>query len=176
MSTMSARLIKLYQGAPREVRTAGKAWYTLARAEARSIARDNGTTQAVAAGVIAALSPRIHWVRNVKVARQAVAGEAVTGVFRVNLNKAIRIVNGEQPLKVLSGPKTRAFYRAIMGDETAAVVDVWMLRAVNWSGTKLSPSEYQTITLAMGEAARATRTTVARMQAVVWTVVRGSAT
>jgi len=140
------------------------------------MAREHGTTQAVAAGVIAALSPRIRWVRNLAVARLALAGKKVTGVFKNNLAKARRIIAGEKPLGVLSGPKTRAFYRAIMGDESAAVIDVWMLRAVNYAKYKLRDHEYNRITSALARAAHVVGTTIARLQAVVWAVVRGRAT
>lgn len=175
-ATMTARLVRIYQSAPQEVRYAGKTWYASARAEARSMAREHGTTEAVAAGVIAALSPRIHWVRNLYVARLLLAGERVTGVFKTSLIKARRILAGERPLGVLSGPKTRAFYRAILGDQSAAVIDVWMLRAVNYAKDKLRDHEYDLITSALAKAARLVGTSIARMQAVVWAVVRGRAT
>lgn len=103
---MTARLVRLYESAPQETLDAGDIWYASARNEARSMARDNGVTEAVAAGVIAALSPRIHWVRNLTVARLLLARKKVTGVFKTNLAKARRILQGEKPLGVLSGPKT----------------------------------------------------------------------
>lgn len=174
-ASMTARLVSLYQSAPLEVQTAGNSWYADARREARAMAREHGTTEAVAAGVIAALSPRIHWVRNLTVARLALAGGKVTGVFKTNLAKARRILAGEKPLGVLSGPKTRAFYRALMGDQTAAVIDVWMLRAVRYANDKVSAIDYQRITAALSRAAQRVGVTIARMQAIIWVVVRGRA-
>lgn len=174
--SMVARLVRLYEGAPQEVLTAGDNWYASARLDAKRMAKEHGTTEAVAAGVIAALSPRLHWVRNIAAAKLVLARRKVTGVFKVNLNKARRILAGAKPLTVLSGPKTRAFYRAIRGDENAAVIDVWMLRAVNCANGKLSPSDYERITAALAAAASRVGVTIARMQAIIWTVVRGKAT
>jgi hypothetical protein len=174
MKAMSARLVRLYREAPLE--TVNADWYANARHEAKTMARTHRTTEAVAAGVIAALSPRIHWVRNLAVARLVLARRKVIGIFRANLSKARRILAGAKPLRVLSGLKTRAFYRAIMGDSTAAVVDVWMLRAVNYTNDKLREPEYLRISAAMALAASIIGTTVAHLQAVVWTVVRGKAT
>lgn len=170
------RLVTLYNSASVATRNAGATWYQTARKAARSMARDTGTTESVAAGVIAALSPRIHWVRNIKAARDVLATGKATGVFRVNLAKARRILAGERPLAVLSGPKTRAFYRAIMGDESAAVIDVWMLRAVRFKGGKPSERDYNRITRLLAKAAALVKTTIAKLQAVVWSVIRGKAT
>ena len=174
--SMTARLVKLYEGAPQETRDAGNTWYASAQASARAMATDYGTTEAVAAGVIAALSPRIHWVRNLTVARLVLARKRVTGVFQASLNKARRILAGARPLSVLSGPKTRAFYRALRGDQTASVIDVWMLRAVNYANDKLMPIDYERISQALARAASRVGVTTARMQAIVWTVIRGRAT
>jgi hypothetical protein len=100
--------------------------------------------------------------------------ESVPGVFSTSLAKARAIAAGARPLDVLSGPKTRAFYRAIMGDERAAVVDVWVLRAIGWTRS-VTEKAYQTIANALTIAAAYARTTVARLQAVAWVVVRGKA-
>jgi hypothetical protein len=175
-ATMTARLVKLYEGAPQEVRNAGSTWYADAQSAARDMAKEHRTTEAVAAGVIAALSPRINWVRNLAVARLVLARRKVTGVFQASLNKARRILAGARPLGVLSGPKTRAFYRALRGDQDAAVIDVWMLRAVRYANDKVSAIDYERITQALAKAASRVGVTIARMQAIIWTVVRGRAT
>jgi hypothetical protein len=174
--SMTARLVKLYEGAPQETRDAGNSWYASAQASARAMASEHGTTEAVAAGVIAALSPRIHWVRNLKVARLVLARKRVTGVLQASLAKARRILAGAKPLSVLSGPKTRAFYRALRGDQAAAVIDVWMLKAVRYANDKVSSIDYERISQALARAASRVGVTIARMQAIIWTVVRGRAT
>lgn len=101
-----------------------------------------------AAGVIAALSPRLAWRKNVEYAKLAYmtyAGIATQGLMSMrtdgdiseayfagmiptlnaNARKAFRILNGEDPEDVLGGPKVRAFYFTIVNptDPRAVVVD-----------------------------------------------------
>jgi hypothetical protein len=169
------RLLAHWRQASRAERQAGARWYADARAACEVMARQYGCCVDTACGVVAALSPRIHWVRNLEVARQCLAREAVHGVFRVNLAKAEAIRDGARPLQALSGPKVRAFYRALAGDESGAVIDVWMLRAAGWTRA-LTEKAYQLVASALAMAAAKARTTVARFQAAVWTHVRGRAT
>lgn len=77
-------------------------------------------------------------------------------------------------MSVLSGPKVRAFYRALMGDRDAAVVDVWVARAAGWT-RELKQRGYDVVARALVAAARLARVSVARFQAVVWVAVRGRA-
>ncbi len=172
--TIRNRLAALYQKASKEDLQAGHAWYAAARMEAVRLARKHGVTEATAAGVIAAISPQMRWSENIRVA-DAVLGGANHGTFRANILKAIAIREGARPLGVLSGPKVRAFYQAIRGNESAAVIDVWMVRAARWT-RKLTPKAYALIAKAIASVAVVFGTTVARVQAVVWTVIRGSAT
>lgn len=153
----------------------GSTWYRRSRCAARSLARANGCTLSQAAGVIAAISPRMRWGANLRLADAILKGEQVTGVFGANLAKAHRIMAGERPLDVLGGNKVRAFYRAIMGDESSVVIDVWMLRAAGWDKRSLTPRKYQRVAAALTEAAKAVGVSLADFQAIVWTQVRGSA-
>jgi hypothetical protein len=170
-------LRKHWTAATPEQRRAGRVWYTEARAMVRAMAMEHATTSATVAGVIAATSPRLHWVRNVAVSRGVLAGERVTGVFRANLDKAKRIAAGAKPLAVLGGNKVRAFYRALLGDCRAAVVDVWILRA---SG--LAPEArlergglYERVVAALVKLAAQLRIGAAELQATIWVVARGRA-
>ena len=140
------------------------------------MARIHGCTLATSAGVIAALSPRLGWTYNV-LAADLVLGQAehVPGVFRASLAKARRIAEGARPTAVLSGPKVRAFYRALMGDESAAVVDVWTARAAGLDGSQLTPKQYDAVARALRMGADEVGTTTSRLQAVAWVAVRGRA-
>ncbi len=126
-----------------------------------------------AAGVIAAISPRMRWSANVVLADAICGGETVQGVFGANLAKAARILAGERPLDVLGGDKVRAFYRAIQGDPNAVVLDVWMMRAAGWTKATLSTKEYESLATALLAAASREGIDPADFQAVVWTHVRG---
>jgi hypothetical protein len=154
----------------------GVQWYDDARALAQDIADDSDVTLKVASGVIAALSPRMQWVTNVNAARKACKGEAY-GALGTSKRNADRILKGEDPLDVLRGPKTRAFYQAIMGDDDAAVLDTWMLQAVGLPGNaSLSITKYNALSAALHQAADAEGVGTSTLQAVVWTHIRGKAT
>jgi len=145
-------------------------WYRESRRTARALARKHETTLATAAGVIAALSPRIQWAANVNGADHVLGGGNTGPGFNRNVEKACRIRDGENPLAVLRGPKVTAFYRAIMGNKDATVVDVWMWRAMG-----LEPGElpYETAAEVLRKCAEQVGLDVATFQALVWTQVRG---
>lgn len=169
------RLIKHYENAPRAARQAGRHWYDNARTTARKLARDSGRSLAVSAGVIAALSPRAHWATNISWARDSLMSGAARGGLSTGVRKAQRIIDGERPLQVLSGPKVRAFYRAIMGHCNAAVVDVWIAYAVGVDSNGWSEQQYNKVAQALTDAAKNVGVPVIVFQATVWVAVRGSA-
>lgn len=172
----AARLLAVFLSASPEARTAGDEWYSKARRIARRMARNHCTTMATAAGVIAALSPRLGWTYNVLAADLVLSGASkVPGVFKASLAKARAIAAGARPLLVLKGPKVRAFYRALCGDEDATVVDVWTARAAGLSGDALSAREYHEVSRALTMAAVEAGVPAARLQAVAWVQVRGRA-
>ena len=167
-------LVAHYRDADEDTVQLGSDWYGEARAIARNMASNTGRTLSTCAGVLAAVSPRLRWGSNIKVAGALVRGEPVQGVFAANLRKAQRILNGERPLDVLGGDKVRAFYRAIMGDPNAVVLDVWMMRAAGWTKATLTTKEYESLAEALVADAPREGIDPADFQAVVWTHVRGS--
>lgn len=167
-------LLHHWRRATKAQRRSGRKWYAEARRQARLLGQLHGVTTATAAGVLAALSPRLHWTSNVRAAHRLLHGEDVHGVFMANLRIGQRIFAGERPLSALSGPKVRAFYRAIMGDPSAAVVDVWIARAAGIKGAPTS-KQYAAVARALVRGAAAARVSVPTFQATVWVAVRGRA-
>ncbi len=169
-----AGLLEAWGLVPAEERTQALngGWYRESRRTARALARKHDTTLATAAGVIAALSPRIRWRENVLGADHILGGADSGPGFNRNVEKACRIRDGERPLSVLGGPKVTAFYRAIMGDKEAAVIDVWMWRAM---GIKPGEVPYAVAEACLREAAAKAGVSVSDFQAIVWTHVRGGA-
>jgi hypothetical protein len=100
---------------------AGRNWYR----EANELAWDLSTHADVgsAAGVIAALSPRMPWGRNKELAVRAFADGHASGTLGNSVRAADRILAGEDPLDVLKGDKVRSFYLNILGDTDAVTVD-----------------------------------------------------
>lgn len=169
------RLLNLYRGSP-----GGHSWYANARAIARTLARRFGVSEACACGVIAALSPRMHWGRNIVAASEVLAAavSGQSGPPRVGMRRFVAlawlIALGARPLDVLGGPKVRSFYRNLRGDLSTVTVDVWALRALGMSGDKsLSHAQYERVAATYRRAAAKVGVEPAVFQAVVWTAVRG---
>ena len=105
----------------------GKRWYARANGVAERLHELYGISKPRAAGVIAALSPRNRWERNVIDAENIVATCQAAGsiddvkvcTFRKNKEKAIAVLSDclreEYIPEVLSGPKMIEFYNCIMG-------------------------------------------------------------
>lgn len=102
----------------------GHAWYATAHAFAVSLAERHGLTVEAAAGIIAALSPRVSWSLNLRLAEQLCATGSARGLG-VSIRRATRILLGESPATVLaapagsprSGQKVRSFYANILNPE-----------------------------------------------------------
>ena len=174
---MLLRLLAHYEDAEGSTLDDGAEWYALARREARRLSRAYDVTLRQAAGIIAALSPQVQWRVNLRLAEQVCRDGDVDGAcLKASADKAWRIRNGEAPLAVLGGPKVRAFYRALMGDPEAAVLDTWMFQALDWpDGGTRSGRQYERAEGALREAARLVSLPVSELQAIVWCHVRGAA-
>jgi len=151
----------------------GHHWYKLAHLQAIEFALQYHTSIATAAGVIAALSPMKSWSQNMKLAADCLAGETPR-CLRSNARTACYIRDGIAVGTVLKGRKTEAFYRAIMGDENAVVIDRWIIRAMGLPDeTRLTPKQYDTLAAIVTIEAAIAGTTPAQFQAVVWCAIRG---
>lgn len=156
----------------------GRAWYPDAHAVARDQAAEHGVTIEVASGVIAALSPRMGWGQNIMLAERMLAsgGTLDHGALGGNLEKARTIYAGIHPLAVLRGPKTRAFYSAILtaGESPDAVIDrhAWDMLVGERGATPPTARQYRIGAERMARAAGILRESVATVQATTWLVQR----
>lgn len=113
---MVSNIIKVWDRATDDQRVRGAAWYRVAHDLAAMI---TGGDARKGAGVIAALSAQSSWVRNVREATALCAGRPVANV-RERVDKAERILNGEDPLDVLPvGLKTGSFFACIADPDDA---------------------------------------------------------
>jgi hypothetical protein len=127
-----------YWAASAAARAYGELWYKEAHALAREL---DPTNVERGAAVIAVLSPRVNWDLNVRLARLAYAlhtsagvvgqphpstpdemARQLRGTLRASGRKAARILNGEDPYKVVGGPKVTAFWHAIVDPNSPDVV------------------------------------------------------
>ena len=115
-------------------RIEGASWYGTAKKHAQALADQYGIHVDTAAGVIAALSPRNKWERNLADAENLIrvftldpesVGSVKVCTFGGNKAKAIKILEVEAQfdtvLDILSGPKLREFFTCIIGDDTEEV-------------------------------------------------------
>jgi hypothetical protein len=172
-----ATVLRHYERADEPLRQIGRLWYPQAQTTCRSIGMDIVPVETVAR-VMAILSPRCFWSTCVDWTRQivgaALSGQPMPAVStKANRAKAWAELHGERSV---SGPKTTAFAEAILGNESAVVIDAWTLRSVGLSPTaKVTPHRLRWITAAYAEAAAIVNETPRDLQAIVWCAVRGSA-
>lgn len=174
--TVTNRIMRVFARATESDVLAGKAWYHSAQAVARELADAGDISVTAAAAVIAHLSPRCPWDRNLKMARDLVlTGD--TGGLRTNISKARRALIADDPWSTFGkGPKTRAFAANILGDEHAVTVDVWAARIAGVTEEQLGlVGVYEAVSHAYRLAAKRAGITPAQMQAITWVVIRGSA-
>ena len=186
-------LLAAWDAADSDAREYGSRWYADALREATGLGTRYGFTAAQAAGVVAALSPRVGWRQNLADAETVLswAEDARDGLpvadsrslaaecqaFHANVLTAMAVVALDDPLDALNGPKQRRFYRNIMGDASAVTVDVWATRAAT-RGTLSGPrsrAEYAAIERAYQRASRAVGVAPRDFQAAVWIALRARA-
>lgn len=169
--TLVRRILRTFDVASPSDIEAGARWYAEAEDLARSLADTAGSLQ-IAAEVIAALSPRTIWSRNVVQAYALVHhDEHLSGSLTRNVEMARRVIAGETG--VLKGNKTRAFAANIAGDRERVTVDVWAARAVGVDEDLLTrKGVYDAVEHAYRLAARRRGVEPATMQATVWVIAR----
>ena len=126
----------VYQLATLTEQQDGIIWYPAAKAIAAKLAARHCISIEQAIGVIAALSPRNRWERNVEDADRLIAAYVIDGpdqarltkvcTFTSNKDKAIRILDAEDAdldrvLQILSGPKLKEFASCIDGQPDVCI-------------------------------------------------------
>ncbi len=157
--------------------TQGWKWYSDARCAASQM-HDHLPT---AVGVIAALSPRVRWEHNLKLADELIKTGYVRGVLSRNVYKARLILECKSasgpcgaPVEHLSGPKVTAFYYAILDPfgNTDPVVDSHILRAAYGQTTRPTTRTIRVVQDEIRNLAEAEGIPIHVAQATVWLKVR----
>ena len=151
MSSKNVRNIKAIHALASAAEIAdGMAWYGVAKSIAVVIAEDYGIPANQAISVLAALSPRNKWTRNVVDTEQLISAYVAGGAeqaldtkvctFGANKAKAVRILESgletlPEALDVLSGPKLREFASCIAGLEDVCIDGhAWCI----WQGSRVT--------------------------------------
>ena len=93
--------------------------------------------------------------------------EGFMGAVKGNLERA---VNGE-----LRGRKVDNFVKALLGDENAVVVDIWMMRAFGFKGDSPTDNQYDFIENVVKQLAAEHKQTPRQVQASIWFAVKNKA-
>ncbi len=176
------KIIKTFARASEAEYNEGMRWYQSAHTFALSLCPDIRK----AAGVIAALSPRQQWEVNKKGAEKvfrAISNHSsivpsVAGTY-LNVEKAWRIANGEDPEVVLisSDPKryfkVRRFFSNIVGNQDVVTVDTWTaMAALDNPPDSIRGICYLEIEKRFQKIAGRLKLPPRELQAICWTVVR----
>lgn len=175
LETITRRILATFDRATASDLESGARWYDVANSLAVSLV---GTSEVDsldrAACLIAALSPRTDWARNVAGAVAMAHGDAPHGCIGTNVDRAVNVLAATDPHDGLgNGPKVKAFARNIAGDVESVTVDVWACRVADLDETLLSrKGAYDAVAHAYRLAARRRGVDPATMQATTWVVAR----
>lgn len=178
MSEMSVEnIVRVYREANDSQLSRGLSWY--ADAHTIALALDPSNVER-AAGILAALSPRLDWDRNVLLASRVYVEGFASGCLKSNASKADAIYAGGAPLDILGGDKVRAFYGAIVDPSAGHVVidrhafDIALGRRTDDAarGALGRKGAYDFVADLYREAARILGVSATVVQSVTWTVWR----
>jgi hypothetical protein len=106
----------------------GARWYAEGETLINELAAEHRLTRETVAAVVAHLSPRTPWARNVEGARKLLATGEAPGCLGANVDRALAALGSDDPLGTLNGPKTARFALNLLGNREAVTVDVWAVR------------------------------------------------
>ncbi len=145
---------------------AWKDWYASARMHIESTCAAKNWPVGAFTAVLAVTSPRVSVVQNWR----ATYMWFDKGVLPPNMMRSTRIALGHLVLTgEIRGPKTHAFNRALLGDESALVLDVWMAKALDVPHTKVTSK--QNMMAAWRRVVKVSKVlgiSIAQTQAAIW--------
>lgn len=141
-------------------------WYAEARTEIGRLCSREGWDYDRFVCILAVTSPRVSVLRNYKFADHYMR----TGYFLPDMMRTIRAsVKHYEATGEIRGPKTSAFARNLLGDETALVLDIWMARALNIEQKVVNRKDNMAAAYrVIGTIAGARGWTIAETQAAIW--------
>lgn len=181
-----SNILAVYNAATAEDLREGLAWYQTAHNWCRVMAKGRPHLIARNAGIVAALSPLNGWGNNKRKAAEVISKRGKIIVEKgkpngiglgSNVEKAIAIYNGAEPLSVLGGDKVRAFYQTILDpqgdidpviDRHAFDIAVGERTDEKRRGALSRKGVYHEFAMAYREAAKIAGIGSAQMQAVTW--------
>lgn len=141
-------------------------WYAQARQEIGRLCSREGWDYDRFVCILAVTSPRVSVLRNYKFADHYMR----TGHFLPDMMRTIRAsVKHYEATGEIRGPKTGAFARNLLGDETALVLDIWMARALGVEQKVVNRRDNMRAAYRLvGTIAAERGWTIAETQAAIW--------
>ncbi len=181
-TTLRNNIIDWYTHATATQVLDGSDWYERALEWCTIAAIKYGYSVDVVAAVVAVISPNTKWHINLIMAesllmglRERYDGKAFSG-YGNNHQKARDIIRTGEVTPYVKGPKVIRFYQAILGYDTWPVIDSWAVRAATNDMSLNGPGAcYDAIAKAYTDVADYIKMNVHDLQAIVWAVVRESA-
>lgn len=193
MRTNVKNIRAIYQLSTAVEKADGNSWYARAHVAALDLADRYEVTECQAIGVIAALSPRNKWERNVQDAESLIAAFVSAGAeqagltkvctFGSNKAKAIEVLKTVDPTAdevraILSGPKLKEFFSCILGHRDEVCIDGHAYCI--WAGQRTSLKDVPAIGVKLRRqikadyisAAESLNVSPAALQAITWVTWR----
>lgn len=158
-----------YRATPKqlaELGVIGRHWYSVSRNSIAAYAKKQGVTVKYTCDVLAIVSPRVSVERSVKIAKDYIERDTYTLGL---MGARIRALQRYERYGEIMGPKIEAFSRALQGDETACVIDAWVLRGLGLERTRPNKRKAER---SIRSLATYLGWPVAQTQASVWTGAR----
>ncbi len=184
IATGIGRIALVITKAREEEVASGASWYQDVHEQCERFAEEFDITMEAAAGIVAALSPRLGWADNLSRARDLMSGREISSLGYA-LDDARRIMAGKTVAEVLFDPsrsnfKVRAFFSNIYSPEESPDVTIdrhmWALlfdtRGISDTLLKFSQAEYRYAEEVFRESARFAGYRPCQIQAIAWVVWR----
>lgn len=172
---MRDRLLSIYSVASGDVVEAGRLWYPGAENVIADLSREFSLGRPRVAAIVAVLSPRQRWRKNIEGARHILEGEAWRApVFAGNRVKAEALLSGAPLEQIIGGDKVTSFWANLIGSRTAVTIDVWAQRAALGRHHPHQPKDgrYARLVSIYRSAAETVGETPREFQAIVWNAIR----
>lgn len=172
---MRDRLLSIYSAAAPDVIEAGRLWYPGAENVIADLSREFSLGRPRVAAIVAVLSPRQRWRKNIEGARAVLEGEPWRAPgYDVNRDKAVALAAGAPLEAIIGGDKVTSFWANLIGSRTAVTVDVWAQRAALGYYHRHQPKRgrYERLVSIYRAAAEAAGETPREFQSIVWNAIR----
>lgn len=184
INKIECRLSPLLHSASIDQLYNGYHWYGNAHDIVNIISARSGLSIERVCAIVAVLSPRNKWSKNIADAIAVIFDDDDHGfsTYGRNVDKAYAILNGEPIVNHLKGQKVTRFYKLLLNpfDGHTVCIDTWSLMAAlgfdvgDKRLNSFTPNNYALIATAYRNVAKRHKLLPCQAQAIIWVVIRES--